>query len=107
MNNNNIIHRDVKPENIFMANEDLLILNDWSSAYQIPESGVAESIPWVGTRFYSSSVISATGQHVPRKQDDLISLVRTALVVYCNQIPPDASLSLTEKFLSPPIGIMR
>lgn len=88
-----IVHRDVKPSNIYFDEaEEELFLSDWSSAYFPRRTDVTGSsvglVRWIGSSYYTVTRADADGLHVPLARDDLLSLVRTAHAVYCNQHPP-------------------
>ena len=67
-----IVHRDVKPENIFLVN-DTVLLNDWGISCE----GSDEFIPWKGTEAYCDPP-TRNDTHCPRPASDLRSLVRCA-----------------------------
>ncbi len=73
-----IIHRDVKPDNIFYCKRTKSIfLNDWSSA-----ALKGQLTLWNGTEIFGNKNNS---QHLPKEEDDLISLVKVIYVNYRNQ----------------------
>lgn len=79
----NLIHRDIKPHNIFLYNEDV-ILSDWGQA-----ATKGSPIAWAGTDSYADPVYlqNDIDQHTPCPEEDLRALVRTFFVFY-RQIEP-------------------
>jgi serine/threonine protein kinase len=68
-----IVHRDVKPENVFLVN-DTVLLNDWGISCSISD----EFIPWKGTVAYCDPPTHDDSRHCPTPSTDLRSLVRCA-----------------------------
>lgn len=71
-----IAHRDVKPDNIFLVNDDHILLNDWGISCMLSDT---EMVVWKGSRGYSDPPDDMnSGMHYPSKAKDLRSLVRCA-----------------------------
>lgn len=83
----NIVHRDVKPENIFLVNGGEILLNDWGISCAFSP---AVSVPWKGTRAYSDPPDDGA-MHFPSASKDLRSLVRCAysMLFYEPEQPQD------------------
>jgi hypothetical protein len=80
-----VAHRDVKPDNIFKCNGQM-ILNDWGSSCEL-----GSEILWQGTPGFSDPKPN-TAMHVPTAGDDLRALVRSAYALLFLEMPPaDAS----------------
>mmetsp|Transcript_5496 Transcript_5496/g.5637 ORF Transcript_5496/g.5637 Transcript_5496/m.5637 type:complete len:600 (+) Transcript_5496:989-2788(+) len=81
--NYNIIHRDVKPENIFLNKNNLnqIILNDWGSATQ-----ANVLCPYQGTPLYGEQHIEGQFQ-LPTRQLDLHCLVKTVYTIKQQKYP--------------------
>lgn len=79
----NIIHRDVKPDNLYLNRMDNneIILNDWSSSV---EKGF--TYPYEGTPLYGDPP-ELDGTHIPSVALDLRSFVRTAFSLSKQRIP--------------------
>ncbi len=78
--NMNIIHRDVKPNNIFLdKSKNKIILNDWGSAVNF-----GEIYPYQGTPLYGEK---NDGTHRPTKSLDLCSLVKAAFSINLQKFP--------------------
>jgi hypothetical protein len=76
-----ICHRDVKPQNMFVDDNQRIILNDWSSA-----AYTGMSVLWTGTGPYYAS---HEGDHLPQPHNDLVALVRSVFCMYRNMFPPN------------------
>jgi serine/threonine protein kinase len=90
---NNIVHRDVKPENIFLDQTDhsKIILNDWSSAARIGVMSPYQGTPLYGERFCHS--------HIPSPELDLRCFVKTAFTLSTQRPPAVEGLLLPAHFL--------
>lgn len=76
-----LLHRDVKPDNIFLVDDDDVLVNDWASSIVLSDPALASE--WEGTLAY----------HAPRApgatpSSDLVALVRTACALYRGVFPP-------------------
>ena len=81
---NNIIHRDVKPDNIFInPNGGGIVLNDWGSSCD-----VNIDTPFVGSLPYCLYDMPVDGRHVPTPDLDLVALVRTVFCMMTCRYPP-------------------
>lgn len=76
-----IIHRDIKPDNIFVDAAGCVILNDWGSS-----SAIGVSSMWAGTKAYTEEKPSG-GVHVPNITSDLVSLARTVYSISKQLLP--------------------
>jgi serine/threonine protein kinase len=74
-----IVHRDVKPENIYLTTNNEVILNDWGSA-----APLQRSCKYVGTPLYGEQ---KTAEHTPSVALDLCSLVKTAFTLKQQKFP--------------------
>jgi serine/threonine protein kinase len=81
-----IIHRDVKPENIFLDRKDLnrIILNDWGSAVTISDGN--DNFPYEGTPLYGRQCIKEQAQ-VATEALDLHCLVKTLYQIKQQRYP--------------------
>lgn len=75
-----LLHRDVKPDNIFLVDDEVLV-NDWASSIAVSDPAIASE--WQGTLAY----------HAPKapgasRSSDLVALVRTACALYRGVFPP-------------------
>lgn len=79
----NWIHRDIKPDNIYLDNQNTsrIILNDWSSA--VPAGFECD---YVGTRLFADGP-NALNKHTPDNRLDLRSLVKTVFCLLKQRIP--------------------
>lgn len=87
VHNLNIVHRDVKPENIFLSKNDHteIILNDWGSAVRLDalENGECD---YEGTPLYGEQCRDGIKQ-VPTKKLDLRCLVKTVFTIKQQKYP--------------------
>jgi hypothetical protein len=67
-----IVHRDIKPDNIFVLADDSILLNDWGIS--CPSSDT-EMVIWEGTRAYCDPPDDGH-KHMPTPAKDLQALVR-------------------------------
>lgn len=81
--NLNWIHRDIKPDNIYLVRADpsRIVLNDWSSA--VPANVECD---YVGTRLFGDGP-GANKKHTPDQRLDLRSLVKTAFCLSKQRMP--------------------
>jgi hypothetical protein len=68
-----IVHRDVKPANIYLTANNEVILSDWGSA-----APLQRRCKYVGTPLYGEQ---KTAEHTPSVALDLCSLVKTAFTL--------------------------
>jgi serine/threonine protein kinase len=80
---NEIVHRDVKPDNIYFDRNDLdrIILSDWSSAAKL-----GQRCGFVGTRLFADRPDDG-GSHIPNAQSDLRALVKTVFCLVRQKVP--------------------
>lgn len=86
-----IIHCDVKPGNIFLTDDDVILLNDWGSS-KITGPGSSEA--WEGTIGFSVSPQEMLAHpNWSGEIRDLVALVRTAYVLMTKRMPPDSEMA--------------
>jgi serine/threonine protein kinase len=89
--NLNIVHRDVKPENIFLNRNNLneIILNDWGSAVRLDLLENDGECDYEGTPLYGEEQPRYHGRmkQVPTKKLDLRCLVKTAFTIKQQKYP--------------------
>lgn len=88
-----VIHRDIKPDNIFMKDGEIY-LNDWSSAIQIAASSNAH---YVGTPAYYAKD-NNNSNYVPMPKHDNIAIVKTAYCSFFGVSPPSNYQAFWSRF---------
>ena len=80
----NLEHRDIKPMNVFMTDDNQVLLNDWGSSRTTTESAAN----WEGTFGFSVSPKQRRSSFWSGEVCDLVALVRTAYVLVFKESPP-------------------
>lgn len=83
----NLLHRDIKPNNCFLGGDTNFILNDWGASRLTSES----PNPWQGSVGFSVTPDQQTTNGWDDKACDLVAVVRTAYVLFCKESPPTES----------------
>jgi len=79
-----LLHRDIKPDNCFLADDGSFILSDWGSSRMATDAtGV-----WEGSIGYSVTQEQQKEYRWDDKACDLVAVVRTAYVLFCKESPP-------------------
>jgi serine/threonine protein kinase len=79
-----IAHRDVKPDNIFLDDNNSVLLNDWGSSCKINVE-----VLFVGTPAYCDKLPDTNNRHTPSASSDLKCLVRSVYSMLTMQVPPE------------------
>ena len=79
-----LLHRDIKPHNAYLTDDNQILLNDWGSSVGTKD----ELFIWEGTHGYSVSASQHLETGWTGETCDLVALVRTAYVLICKESPP-------------------
>jgi len=100
-----VLHRDIKPQNFMIADEDIFLIDFGFASFYIDEKGehlpVIESEQIIGTPKYISYPIHCGV--CPSRRDDLISLGYLYIYLCCRELPWD-SLRMVDQGSGPSPG---